>query len=480
MRTITRRCLPPPLGLALLLGVACTMGPDYERPDLTISQSYRTASPSASAEANPTSASDVEETESLEELAWWELFGDEVLTELVETALAESKDVRIAAARVEEARARFRAVRGAEMPQVGVDAGASRSQSSGQKSPGAEPVDDYELVGSVFWEIDLWGRLRRATEAARASLLASEEARNGVRLTLEAEVARAYFELRDLDKRLEITFSTVTSRRESLEIARLRFEGGLTSELEVRQAETELAAAEVLVPDLEQQRFEKENELSVLLGRDPGPIARGLDLTGEPLLPSIPAGLPSELLERRPDLRQTEQELIAANAEVGIAIASLYPRLSLSGAGGVASNELDELLDSGAGIWDLAANLAAPIFQGGRLRADVAASRARFEQAVLIYEQRVQQALREVADALSAVDTTDRALAAQGRLVLASQQYLELARLQYANGIKSYLDTLDAQRGLFSAQLGLSTTTRDRLLSVVDVYRTLGGGWAVP
>jgi len=476
--TAASRYLRLPIGVALLVGAACTMGPDYERPDLTVPEGYRKPLPSESVEANPTSGGEGE-VDSLAELAWWELFGDPALTELVEVALEENKDVRIAAARVEEARARFRSVRGAGRPQVGVDVGAGRSQSSRQKSPGAEPADDYKLVGSVFWEIDLWGRLRRATEAARASLLASEEARNGIRLTLEADVARTYFELRDLDSRLEITLGTVTSRRESLEIARLRFEGGLTAQLEVRQAETELAAAEALVPGLEQQRFEKENELSILLGRDPGPVARGLDLTGEPVPPSIPAGLPSELLERRPDLRRTEQELIAANAEVGIAIASLYPRLSLSGAGGVASNELGELLDSGAGIWDLAANLAAPIFQGGRLRADVAASRARFEQAVLIYEQRVQQALREVADALSAVDNTGRALAAQERLAIASQQYLELARLQYANGIKSYLDTLDAQRGLFSAQLGVSTTTRDRLLAVVDAYLALGGGWAV-
>ena len=449
----------------LLLGLlpGCTVGPDYQRPELELPEAHRGAEITA------------EEGARLVDVAWWELFGDSVLDELIEKALAENRDLQIATARIEEARARFGVTHAARLPQVGALADIYRDREAGDTT--AE--DNFELSATVAWEVDLWGRLRRADEAARADMLATMEARRGVVLTLVADVARVYFELRDLDRRMRITLGTIATRRDALEIAELRFEGGLTSQLEVRQAETELAGAESLLPDLRQQQVERENELSMLLGRSPGDISRGKELAEQSVPPEIPAGLPSELLERRPDIRGAEQALVAANADVGAAVARLYPRFSLSATGGSESNELGDVLASGTGIWELAANLTAPLWQGGRLRSDVEVARARFDQAVLEYDQTILQALREVADALSATGNTRHSLESQERLELASRQYLELASLQYDNGVVSYLDVLDAQRQLFGAELDLSTATRDQLLSVVALYRALGGGWAV-
>lgn len=450
--------------VALILAMsflACTLGPDYQRPEIAIPEAYRGVEIST------------EEASDLAEVAWWRLFGDPVLDALIESALEENRDLLIATARIEEARARFRVTHADRLPQVGLTAEALR-----EKEVGDGPESTFNVSAVISWEADLWGRLRRADEAARARALMSVETRRGVVLSLVADVSRAYFELRNLDRRMAITLGTVATRRDALEIAQLRFEGGLTSQLEVRQAETELAGAEFLVPRLYQQQVEKENELCLLLGRSPGDVDRGVELEGLAVPPRVPVGLPSELLRRRPDIRASEQQLIAANAEVGIATAGLYPQLSLSGFGGTESNELDQLVSSGSGIWELVANLTAPLWQGGRLRADVEASKARFDQAALEYDHTILQAFREVADALSAVETARDGLAAQQRLELASRQYLELASLQYNNGVVAYLDVLDAQRQLFSSELELSNATRDRLLAVVQLYRALGGGWA--
>lgn len=454
-------------GVMVLASVACTLGPDYQRPVLELPKEHR------GVEVPAGEAADLADT------AWWELFGDPVLDELIQTALHQNRDLLIAAARVEEIRARFRVTHSNRLPAIGAAFNADREKESGDTSSSTDPVNTFALEVGVRWEADLWGRLRRGDEAARADLLSTEEARRGVILSLVADVARAYFELRDIDQRLSMAEATVGSRSYSLEIAELRFEGGLTSQLEVRQAETELAKAEVLVPELEQARAEKEHELSLLLGSSPGGIMRGNELGLQNVPPEVPAGLPSELLERRPDIRGAEQDLVAANADVGVAVAGLYPRLALTATAGSESNDLDRVLASGTGIWELAAGLTAPLWQGGRLRADVAAARARFEQQVLTYDQTILVALGEVADALAATRSTKSALLSQERLELASRQYLELASLQYANGVVAYLDVLDAQRQLFSAELDLSTATRNRLLAVVELYRALGGGWSV-
>jgi multidrug efflux system outer membrane protein len=414
-----------------------------------------------------------QEAAELAELEWWTVFGDPVLEELITTALRENRDLLIATARIEEARARARVARGERYPVIGIDGEALRELDSGDESS----ADTFTLTATAAWDTDLWGRLRRADEAARARLLEAIEIRRGVILSLVGDVSRAYFELRDLDRRLAVTLGTVSTRRDALEIAILRFEGGLTSQLEVRQAETELAAAEALAPVLALLRAEKENEISLLLGRFPGKILRGKDLEEQVIPPEVPPGLPSELLQRRPDVRAAEQQLIAANAEVGIAVANLYPQLVLSGFGGSESEELGSLLSSGTGIWELVANLTAPIWQGGRLRAGVEASRARFEQAVLAYEESILQACGEVSNGLVSVRASQESLESTLRLELAARQYLELANLQYANGVVAYLDVLDAQRQLFSAELDLSEETRNRLISVVDLYLALGGGW---
>lgn len=447
-----------------MLGVvsACTLGPDYQRPDTVLPEVHRG------------SGIPPEEGTEIVDSAWWELFGDSALDELIDSALEENRNLQIATARIQEARSRFRVTHANRLPQVGALADVYREREAGEPTA----VDNFELSATVAWEVDLWGRLRRADEGARADLLATVEARRGVVLTLVADVARVYFELRDLDRRLGITLGTVATRRHALEIAELRFEGGLTSQLEVRQAETELAGAEALAPEIKQRLVEKENELSLLLGRSPGDVVRGKELGGQTVPPEIPPGLPSELLERRPDIRGAEQALVAANADVGVAVASLYPRFSLSATGGGESHELGDVLASGTGIWELAANLTAPLWQGGRLRAEVDVARARFDQAVLEYDQAILEALREVADALAATGNTRYSLESQVRLEIASRQYLELASLQYDNGVVPYLDVLDAQRQLFGAELDLSVATRDRLLSVVELYRALGGGWS--
>ena len=460
-----RRLIATVIPLSLLFS-ACTLGPDYERPATMLPEVHR------GLEVAPVDASDLAHEK------WWALFGDPVLDQLIETALSENRDVQIAAARIEEARARFRVTHADRLPQVGASFEALREQESPATSPGAQPEDTLEALVTVSWEVDLWGRLRRADERARADLLATVEAQRGVILSLVADVAGAYFELRDIDQRLAMAQATVDTRKDSLEIAILRFEGGLTSQLEVRQAETELAKAEVMVPDLEYARAKKEHHLCILLGRNPGDIRRGLELAEQSVPPEVPAGLPSDLLERRPDIRAAEQALVAANADVGVAIAGLYPQLSLSGFGGSGSEDLNEILSSGTGMWELLGNLTAPLWQGGRLRAEVQASKSRFEQQALIYDQTILQALREVADALAAVASAQSTLESQRRLELASRQYLELAALQYANGVVAYLDVLDAQRQLFSAELALSTATLNRLSAVVALYRALGGGWA--
>jgi multidrug efflux system outer membrane protein len=449
-----------------LLAASCTLGPDYTRPESALPSAYDNGAADA-----PTSE--------LVDLPWWQGFGDPVLVDLVTMALAGNHDLRVATSRIAEARALARVSRADRQPQVGVGVSGEREQDSADTNANPGLSNTFDATVDVSWEADLFGRLRRADEAALARLVASEESRRGILLALVGDVARTYFELRDLDHQLAIATSTVSTRRQSLHIAELRFEGGLTSQVEVRQAETQLAQAEVLVPRLRQQRLAKESELAVLVGNVdfslPTDAAAGSS-AGEP--PIVPAGLPSELLERRPDIRRAERDLEAANAEVGVAIASLYPRLSLTASAGSESDELEDLLGSGTGMWVLAANLTAPIWSGGRLRATLEATRERFEQAVLAYDRAVLEAFREVHDALGAQRHVAEELAGQERLERAAGEYLRLANLQYANGVVNYLDVLDAQRQFLDAQLTLSTARRDRRVAAVTLYRVLGGGWA--
>jgi outer membrane protein, multidrug efflux system len=451
---------------ALLLS-GCALGPDYARPDIPVSATWRSP---ADSEA------------SLGAIEWWQLFRDDALQGLIRSALDENKDVRLAVARVLESRAQLGATRAAQFPQIDGKASYRNERASRVSFP---PLPDkldteqefFKSSLDLSFEIDLWGRLRRATEAARAELLASEEARRNVIVTLVSDVAQAYFTLLDLDRELEIARQTLVSRRESLRIVRLRFENGITSELDLRRAEGEVAGASAQIPDLERQIAQSENRISILLGRNPGPVPRGASLTEQPLLPEVPAGLPSALLERRPDLRQAEHRLVAANARIGEAKAAFFPQLMLTGAFGVESIALSDLFTGPAKIWQFGPRVTIPIFNAGRLSSNLRAAKARQEQALIQYGQTIQQAFREVEDALVTHRKLREIRPDREVLVASARRSLALAELRYKDGLASYLDVLDAQRQLFAAEIELTRIHRDQLTSVVQVYKALGGGW---
>ena len=453
---------------SLALG-GCTLGPKYVRPGVEIPQAWR------SAPENPADAA------SLANLPWWELFQDEELRRLVGAALEANKDLRIAVARVDQVRARLRLARSDELPHLDGHARYARERVSEQSvfsvPSGESETDIFSLSGDASFELDVWGRLRSASEAARAELLASEAARQTVVLTLVADVAAAYLELRERDLELEITRSTATARRRSLSIVRERFEAGLTSALDVRQAETDLASTEALIPELERQMTETENRLSILLGHNPGEISRGKPLAEQTFPPDVPAGLPSALLERRPDVRQAEQSLIAANARIGVAKAAFFPTIDLTGAYGAESVALSDLFTGPARAWQFGPRVTLPIFEGGRNLANLEIAEAAQQEALARYEQAVQQAFREADDALVARRKSREALGAQREAVRASRATLAVAETRYASGLTNYLDVLDTQRTLLAAEIAESRTLYAQLASVVRLYRALGGGW---
>lgn len=454
----------------LVLG-GCAMGPDYKRPPIVAPTEWRSPAEGAG---------------SLADLRWWQLFEDPVLQELIRTALEENKDLRLAVARVTEARAQLGITRAAQFPQVDGQASYTNQRFSEKSFPakalhrrlGVDPQQDFYRTGlDLAFEIDLWGRLRRATEAARADLLASVENQRTVVTTLVGEVAQAYFDLLELDLEAEIARRTLESRRASLDLVRQRFEAGLASKLDVRRAEGELAAAAAAVPDAERRQAQMENRLSILLGRNPDAVQRGRALEAQTLPPAVPAGLPSALLERRPDIGQAEERLVAANARIGEAKAAFFPRISLTGQFGLESAALSDLFTGPARVWRAGPAITLPIFTAGRLRGNLRATQAREQQALIQYEQTIQQAFREVEDAL-VFHRKAREIRAQRELrVTAARQALDLAELRYTNGRAGYLDVLDAERQLFAAEIDLASTTRDQLTAVVQVYKALGGGW---
>jgi multidrug efflux system outer membrane protein len=449
---------------AAVLG-GCAVGPDYQRPVVEAPETYRFEDVKARDTAN---------------LKWWLLFGDAEMERLIGIALAENKSVLIAAARVEEFYGRYGAQRGQQFPQVAVqaDAGSQRlSRLSTPPIPSGDVTADFFVVDlGVAFEIDLWGRLRRASEAARADLLSAEENRRTVILSLVAAVATSYVNLLDLDRQLEVARNTVNSRAESLRIFEIRFEGGVISEMELQQVRSEYEVALAAIPLLEAQIAQQENNLSVLLGRNPGPIARGGVLDAL-VLPTVPAGLPSELLERRPDIRQAEQQLIAANARIGVAKAAFYPSISLTGLLGSASDDLSELFTGPAKTWTYAATLGQPLFTGGTLLGQLRVSEAQQQQALLAYQQAIQTAFGEVENALVDQARTRERVAVQRRQVSALERYAQLARLRYDDGYTSYIEVLDAERSLFEAQLQLTQTQGQLYFALIELYRALGGGW---
>jgi len=450
--------------LAALTVGSCAVGPDYQRPPVAIPVNWWRVDGAGTVAAD---------------IVWWELFRDPTLNQLIQSALANNKDIQAAAAAVEEFYGRYRTTRSFLFPQVSYDAlGENRQSAEIDRAPGSDSVADrYQAdVGIVDYELDFWGRLRRATEAARADLLATEEAKRTVILTLAAAVADSYMRLLDLDQRLGIARNTLGTREESVRIARRRFEAGVTSELPYRQAQADYQQVAVTIPQLERQIAEEENLLNVLLGRNPGPIPRDRRLD-QLALPGIPAGLPSELLERRPDILGAEQELIAANARIGVAKAQYFPTISLTGLVGGASGELSSLFSGSGRTWSFGGTVLGPIFTAGNIAGQVQSAEARQQQALARYEKAIQTAFAEVETGLISTRKTREELEAQIRQVEALNQYARLARLRYDNGYVSYLEVVDAERNLFDAELSLAQSQSQVYRVLINLYKAMGGGW---
>jgi multidrug efflux system outer membrane protein len=459
---------------ALLISVAatlflsgCMLAPDYVRPPVDNPAAWRVDYQDAADTANT---------------RWWELFDDPVLNQLIDTALKENKDVRVAAARVEEFAARVDISRSGYFPQIGYGGEATRNRVSREVYGGGgldeRKYNNYTAAASLGWELDLWGRIRSATEAARADLLAQEENRRAVILSLVSAVANSYVTLRQLDRQLEIANNTLSARAESLRLFELKFKGGVVSDLEVAMVRTEYEQAAAAIPPLERRIALTENGLSVLLGRNPGAIPRGKNIDAL-VLPPVPEGVPSTLLVRRPDIAAAEQNLIAANARIGVARAQYFPTISLTGLFGYASESLSDLLQNSANVWTLGGSAAGPIFSGGRISAELRASEAVQRQALVGYLQTVQGAFRDVDDALVSVQKSREQLVVEGRRVAALSDYARLARLRYDEGYTSYIDVLDAQNKLFDAQLQYVSIQGDVYGSLVNTYQAMGGGWIV-
>lgn len=451
--------------LSLALAGCWKIGPDYQRPPAEIPAAWRFAEAETAAVANT---------------PWWEQFGDPVLVRMIGQALQHNPDLASATAAVEEYLGLYGVTRADLLPQLSGTAGGQEQKTSlealGYKTTLDPVTTNIQATLNLSWEIDLWGRLRRATEAARADLFAREETRRSVVLALVTGVARSYVQLRELDLRLEIARHTLRDRQEAYRIAQARFLGELNSEAEVRQAESELRNAEALVPQLEKQVAQKEHELSVLLGHNPMALERGLSLD-ELRLPSVPADLPSQLLEQRPDIRQAEQELAAATARIGVAKGEYFPKFSLTGSLGNSSVDLARLFAGPAGLWSYGASLTLPLFTAGKIAGQVKAANAQEQQALFNYQRSLLAAFKEVEDALVDQSRTRQQVAAQAGQVDALRNYLRLARLRYENGYTNYLEVLDAQRNLFNVQLALAQGRSTALQALINLYKAFGGGW---
>lgn len=449
--------------LAALTLAGCAVGPDYQRPEVPIPTQWRLADG---------------EMQTVAGLGWWRQFQDPVLDELVNIALRENKDLKIASARIEEYLGRYAFTRADQFPQLGADASGDRTRTPGSSSLSGDSTirNSFQAAALLSFELDLFGRLRRATESARAELLATEEGWRTVILSLITAVASNYVQLRSLDRQLDISRRTLDTRAESLRIARLRFKAGLTSELDVRQAEAEYQSAAVQVPQLETAVAQREDAISLLLGRNPGAIARGraLDRLAQP---PVPAGLPSELLARRPDIRQAEQQLVAANANIGVAKAAYFPVISLTGLLGYISPQFEDLFEGPSRTWNFGGGLTVPIFTAGKIAGQVQAAEAVQQQALANYEKSIQTAFAEVEDNLIALRKGRERLQAQQAQTEAYRRYLKLAKLRYDNGYTSYLEVVDAERNLFNAELATAQNQGDVLVALISLYKALGGGW---
>jgi multidrug efflux system outer membrane protein len=464
--------IPAVLLAAVLAG--CTVGPNYHRPAVQTPSSFRAPTPMPP-----------NESASLADLKWFEVFKDEKLQELERTALVQNYDLRDAVAHVEAARANLGIVRSEQYPNLAAAADLSTVRNS---LNGAVPLSaglvrsQNRTFGSatldlLSFEVDIWGRLRRATETARANLLGAEETRKAVITTLVSDVATAYFNLRELDYELEISRRTLATRQASLELIKNRRAGGVATLIDLRQAEQLVYTASETIPTLQQQIEQTENVISLLLGKNPGDVVRGLSLTEQDLTPDVPAGLPSALLERRPDIRAAEQNLIAANAQIGVAKAAYFPQISLSGFLGGQGNQLSSLFSGPSGVWNFTPQLTQPIFTAGRLKSNVKLAEALHESALVEYEKAIQTGFTDVSNALVAHQRVRESRVQQELLVEALLDRTRLAYVRYRGGVDTLLNALDADRDQFQAELTLAQLRRNELLAIVQLYKALGGGW---
>jgi multidrug efflux system outer membrane protein len=455
-----------PIVLIIMLA-GCKVGPNYKRPTVDTPSVYRGADQQAAAQ----------NTTSLGDEKWWTVYQDPELQKLIRAALAENYDVRIAAARVLQAQAVLGITRADQFPTVSAGAAASNLRIPQTKQLPSVNTSSLGTNLALVWELDFWGKFRRATEAARADLLATEWGQRAVITSLVSSVASSYFQLRELDLEMEISKQTLSTRQESLRLVKVRAQGGVTSMIDVRQSEQLVYGAAASIPDLERRIEQQENLISVLLGKNPGPIVRGRPLVANSISPTVPAGLPSALLERRPDIQAAEQLLVAANARIGVAKAAYFPQIVLTGSGGFQSTALTSLFSESAGFWNAGGQLTQPLFAGGRIKSGVKLSKAQQQEAELFYKQTTQQAFRDISDSLVAYTKNQEFRQQQDLLTKAAEDAARLSQVRYSGGAASYLEVLDSDTRYFSAQLLLAQADLNERLALVQVYNALGGGW---
>jgi outer membrane protein, multidrug efflux system len=453
--------------LAASFLAGCMVGPNYHRPVVQSPTAYRDLSENPQIQAQAASYAD---------LPWWQVFQDAQLQELIRTALKQNYDLQIATERINAARAQLAITRSNLFPQV-----QGNANFSGGKEHNFQTTSNFlTLTADAAFQLDFFGRLRRANEASRAQLLATEDARQTVILTLVSDVASAYFALLQLDLQLQITHDTVNTQVDSVRLTRLRLERGVATKLDVLQAQQVLDTANTQIPDLERQIAQEENAISILLGNYPQAVTRGLPLVEQPLPPGVPPGLPSSLIERRPDIREAEQTLVAANAEIGVAKAQFFPQISLTGAGGGSfgrSSAFSSLMGSQLGIWSYGAQVSQPIFTGGALRGNLRLAESQHQQVLIAYRQTIQRAFGDVSDSLIGYQKLHQVRVRQQDTVADLQEAVRLSTMRYQGGTTTYLEVLDGQRSLFAAELTLAAARGNEYQSLVQLYRALGGGW---
>jgi outer membrane protein, multidrug efflux system len=449
------------------LAVGCAVGPNYHRPAVQTPATFRDANGNHSVDP---------QTASYADLPWWQVFRDPQLQDLIRTALKQNYDLQIATERINAARAEVVVTRSSLFPQV-----SGNGNFTGGKEFNFQTKQNFlTLTADAAFQLDFFGKLRRATEASRAELLATEDAKQTVTLTLVSDLASDYFNLLQLDLELQITHDTITSQQDSVKLTNLRLTHGVATKLDVLQAQQTLDTANAQIPDLERQIAQEEDAISILLGDYPHGIARGLSLVEQTLPPEIPPGLPSSLIERRPDIREAEQNLVAANAEVGVAKAEFFPQVSLTGSGGGAfgrSSAFSNLMSSQLGIWSYGAQVSQPIFTGGALRGNLRLAKSQDRQALLSYQQTIQRAFGDVSDALIGYQKLHEVRLRDQDTVADLQESVRLSNLRYSGGTTGYLEVLDGQRALFAAELELAQARGAEYQGLVQLYRALGGGW---